>query len=224
MRKTTIFISISLILFLLSCTLIDKKESLTDQQIENYIATYTQLKEEAPEMLESINKNPKNAELGKEEYAKIEKIITNGGFNYYEFVVINAKVGSIFSIIQAHSVIENLENLAENNQELIDSGIAEIDKILNDPRISEEVKEEQLKLKEELLKGTEKLQKNGKKNEKWVKKIMKSTKKISGLFISEEDIAIVKKYEDKILDAYTGFQIPELPNSKFPKLNFEQYK
>lgn len=134
--------------------------------------------------MESINRDLKNAELGKDEYAKIEEIIANGGFNYYEFVVINAKIGSIFSILKAQS---GTENLTENSQELT-----------ND--------------------GTGKLQKN------WAKKIMKSTKKITGLFISEEDIVIVKKYEDKILETYTGFQIPELPNGKFPKLNFEQYK
>ncbi len=225
MRKTTIFISVALILFLLSCSLIDKKESLTDEQIENYIATYTQLREESPEILESINIDPKNAELGKEEYAKIQEIITNGGFdNYYQFIVTNAKIGSIIGILKAQSGSENIENLTDNNQELIDDGIAEIEKILNDPSISEEIKEEQRKLKEELIKGTEKLQKNWDKNKKWAKKVMKSTKKITGLFISEEDIAIVKKHEDKIMEAYTGFQIPELPNGKFPKLNFEQYK
>jgi len=221
MRKITIFISISLILFLLSCTLIEKKECLTDQQIEKYIATYTQIREKSPDILESINKNPKNAELNKE-YEELQQIITDGGFdNYYQFVVTNAKVGSIFSIIQAQSGIENFENLTENSQELIDNGIAEIDKILNDPNISEEVKKEQQKLKEELLKGTEKLQKNWKKNEKWAKMVMKSTEKISGLFISEEDIAIVKKYEDQIMEAYAGFQIPELPEGKFPKLDLE---
>ncbi len=220
MRTTTIFISISLILFLLSCSLIDKKESLTGEQIENYIETYTQLREEAPEILESINIDPKNAELGKEQYAKIQKIIKEGGFdNYSQFIITNAKIGSIFSILQAETGMENFEDLNENSNKMLDDGIAEIDKILNDPDIPEDIKVEQRKIKEELLKGTKQLEESWKKNKKWADKVMKSTKKFTGLFISEDDIAIVKEYEDKIMEAYTGFQMPELPNGKFPELD-----
>lgn len=224
MKKVQIIISIAVILFLLSCSLIDQKESLTSSQVENYLDVYTEIREEAPEILEAINKNPKNAEVGKEQYQKIQSIIKNSEFeNYAQFIVINAKIGTIFSLIKAQDGMEDFENLNENSNKMIDDGIAEIDKILNDPEISEEIKAEQRKLKEELLKNAEKLNIDWDKNKKWAEKVLKSTKKISGMFISKQDIELVKQYEQEISEAYTGFQIPEIPNATFPKLDLENY-
>ena len=53
---------------------------------------------------------------------------------------------------------------------------------------------------------------------------MKSVDKISGLIVSKDDIKVVKKYEDEIMEAYTGFQMPKLPDGKFPELNLGDYK
>ena len=224
MKKNVFIISLFFISLIYSCTF-SEKSSLTDEKVKNYIEVYKQLREEAPIILEKINSNPKNADIGQEQYATIQNIIKDGGFdNYAQFVMVNAKIGSIFSIIQANSGMEKFENLVESGDDLIDDGIALIKEQLDDPEVPEETKVELRKTLKELQKGQNESNDNWKKNEKIAKIVMKTTKKISGLIVSEGDIQIVKKYEAEIMEAYVGFQMPELPDGNFPKLNLDEYK
>ena len=65
-----------------------------------------------------------------EGFNKFENIIKGGGItDYPAFVLMNAKIGSIFSIIQAEISMVKFKNLNQNGQELIQQSIEELEKI-----------------------------------------------------------------------------------------------
>lgn len=211
---------ISIILF--SCGVVDTGGDLTEQKIENYIDVYQKLREIAPDILEQINKNPENSDIGLEKFSEIESVIKDGGFrSFADFVRTNAKIGAIFTVIQANSAMENYEDLNEWSNESFDSGIAEYEKLIADPNIPEENKKEYRQAIEELKKSQNEVNDDWDANKKWANLVLKGVNKIKGLIVSEEEIELVKKYEAEIYEVYTGIPQPELPDNKFPDITFD---
>ncbi len=186
MKKILIF-SLILPIFAVSCSVIlgAKKNQLTEEKVQNYINVYKELREVAPEILESINKDPKNADIGKEQYSKIEDIIKNGGFeNYADFIYTNAKIGSVFSIMQAQKGMTTFENMNQSGNEMFDDAVKEIQKLIDDPNTPEETKEELRKQIVEMQQGQNVMNDNYEKNEKLAKLVLKNVEKISGLIVN----------------------------------------
>jgi uncharacterized protein (UPF0147 family) len=219
--KTSIFLFV-FFLFLFSCSVVEKGTPLTDKDVKNYIEVYKNLRKDAPKMLENINSAPESNQKGLETFNNFEKIIKNGGIkDYATFVMMNAKIGSIFSILQAESGMQHFENLSESSGSMLEQGIAEIEKILADPNIPEEIKIEHRKTLQELEKSKSELNQNWDKNKPIAAWVLEKTKQISGLIVTENDILIVKKYEKEIMEAYVGFPMPKLPDGKMPELKFD---
>ena len=220
--KKLLFFSLIISFLFFSCSVISsKKDGLTDEKVENYIKVYKELRENAPGMLENINKDPENADIGKQEYVKFVKIIKDGGFkDFKDFIYTNAKIGSIFSILQAQKGMNVSENMQGSGNDMFADGIAEIQKQIDNPDVPEDTKEELIVQIEEMKQQQALMNETYEKNEKIAKIVLKSVKKISGLIVSEKDIEIIEKYEDQIMEAYVGFQLPELPDGKFPDVDF----
>lgn len=225
MKRTIALFVVFAVLFS-SCAVISgaKKNKLTEEKVQNYINVYKELREQAPEILENINQDPKNADIGKEEYKKIKKLIDNGGFeSYAEFVYTNAKIGSVFSILQAQKGMENFDNMNDSGNDMFDDAIAEIQKNIDNPETPEDVRQELIKQIEEMKEGQDLMNETFEKNEELAKFVLKTVDKISGLIVDENEIKIIEKYEEEIMATYVGFQMPELPDGKFPELDLGEY-
>lgn len=225
MKKTILF-SLVISIFFTSCiAAIMKKDTLTEEKVGNYIEVYEKLREEAPDILENINKDPENADIGKEEYDKFLKIIKKGGFeSFADFVYTNAKIGSVFSLIQAEKGMDNFENMNESGNDMFDESIAEIQKIIDDSQTPEETRKELIQQITDIKENQKLMNDSYVDNEEIAEFVMKSVKTISGLIVSEEDIRIITKFEAEIMHAYVGFQLPELPDGKFPEMNFDEFE
>jgi len=201
-----------------------RNTKLTDEKEQNYINVYKELREAAPEILENINKDPQNADIGLAQYKKIENIIIGGGFtNYEDFIYTNAKIGSIFSIMQAEKSMTTFENKNESGNEMFEDAIRQFEELINDPDTPEDMKAEYKKSIEEIREAQNEMNDEYGNNLKWANAVL-SAQKISGLVVDEEDIRIVAKYEQEIMATYVGFQLPELPDGKFPKIDFTSYE
>lgn len=210
------------ILTVMSCGVVDKGDSLTDEQVLNYIKVYKKMREAAPGMLEKINQNPDDSQAGKEGFNNFENIIKDGGLkDYPQFVMLNAKIGSIFSIMQATEGMDKFSNMNESSKNMLDEVIAEYQKIIDDPEMPEETKNSARQGIEELKKSKKELSENWEKNKFLADFVLNQVKKISGLIVDEADIEVVKHHEKEIMEAYVGFPMPELPDGKMPKLNLD---
>lgn len=227
LKKNELMKNISLffifnIIFLFSCSVVNKEDKLTEQQVKNYISTYKNLKEKAPDILQQINQNPENSDIGKEKYSEIESIITEGGFrSYSEFVVVNTKIGAIFSILQANSSMQNFDEMTQSGNQSLESSIAEFERLIADQNTLEENKIEYRKAIEELKSAQNKINNDYTENNKWADLVMNGANKITGLIVSEEDALLVKNYESQIYEAYSGFPKPEIQNNTFPEIKFD---
>ena len=217
-------LSVLLLISITACTTIKQYDTgtLTDKDIVQYTEVYKKLREKAPTILEEINKDPNNSQLAIEKFSNFEEIIKNGGFEGYpQFVYMNAKIGSIFSLIQATKSMNSFEELNESSNKMLRQGIEIIDEQLADPDVPEETKAELRVTKTELLSGQDELNENWEKNSKIANFVLEKATKIAGLIVSQEDVEAVKRNEKLIMEAYVGFQMPELPNNTFPDLKFE---
>ncbi|MBN2890325.1 MAG: hypothetical protein JXL97_00525 [Bacteroidales bacterium] len=224
--KQILLLGLTISMFFTSCIVMAgaKKNKLTEEKVQNYINVYMELRSAAPDILENINKDPENADIGKEEYKKIESIIKDGGFeNYADFVYTNAKIGSVFSIIQAQKGMNNFENLNESSNDMFEEGIKEIQKVIDDPETPEETRQELIAQIDEMKQSQILMNDTYEQNEDLAKFVLKGVEKISGLIVNEDEIAIIEKYEQEILATYVGFQLPELPDGHMPELNLDMY-
>jgi len=196
---------------IISCTQITgEKGTLTNEQVENYIKAYTKLKEVAPDILIDINENSDESKVGKDGFDSIEKIIKDCGIeSYAEFVRLNAKIGTVFSILQAHRGMDQQANLQESGQDMFNDSYRLIEEQLNDPEVPEETKEELRKTLEELKQSSNELKESYESNKIIADWVMGKVQKISGLLVNEADVEVIQSYEDEIFKAYTGFPRPE---------------
>lgn len=226
--KTTPYILMAIMIAAFtSCGIMGKKKvPLTSQQIEAYLKTYKELREKAPATLNDANSGILDTQ--KKGFSDFEGVTKNNGLSYPEFVRINAKVGAIYSILQGDDFMGKMENMREDGMVQMDDGmkqmdesIAEMQKNVDDPNFPEEGKKEMRKSiedlkksKEEMKESKETINKDFEKNKKWADLVMNKVKAISNIFISKEDVDLVKKYFDQITEAYTGGVVPTNFNVK----------
>lgn len=180
---------------------------LTPQKIEAYLASYKALREKAPEFLNDAN--TKNVDVQKQGFADFEATIKNNGLSYREFVEINAKVGAVYSVLQGEDFMNQMANMKDDGMEQMDAGQKQIQAQIDDPNVPEEAKVELRKALKEMQAGKEKINSEYDKNKEWADLVMDKTKAICNLFISKEEVELVKQYMDRITEAYTGGVIPK---------------
>jgi hypothetical protein len=211
--------------FISSCSNWFSNQSLTEDDVKNYINVYKELRAKAPEILEVVNQNPKNADIGLEQYKKIENIIKDGGFeSYYNFVFVNSKIGLIFSLMQGQKGLSIYANTMTTSDSIFNDMIDMLQQQVDDPNTNTETRIEFKRQIQELKQQRLNNQLLYEKNEKWAKLIFNAAKKIENMYVSESDIKLVEKYEQEIWVTYTGFPVPALPDGKFPEINLDAYK
>ncbi len=199
-----------------------EKGTLTDEKVKKYIKIYKKLREQAPEILENLNKKGESAESGKESFKSFEKIIKEGGLkDFKEFVVLNAKIGAIFSLSQAVRSMENVENIEKSSQKMFSNGQKIIQEQLDDPDVPEETKIELRKTLKELKKSSSEITTSYVNKKKLAEFVMEKAEKISGYIVDKNDIEVIKRHEEEIYEAYTGFPRPEEFDGTFPDLDIE---
>ena len=210
MKKIRFIIIASVSFFVVSCGQItEEKGTLTDELVLKYIKIYKNLREKAPSILENLNENGETAEAGKDGFSDFEDIIKDGGIkDFSEFVKLNAKIGAIFSILQATKGMDKAQDLQNSSSKMMSDGEKFIQEQLNNPDVPEETKAELRKALEELKKGSQQLDNSYNKNRKIAEFVMENVKKITGTIVNKKDIEIVKKHETEIFEAYTGFSQP----------------
>lgn len=208
-------------LFIFSCSQITgEKGTITNEQVENYLEAYKNLREKAPEILKDINENSDQSKAGKEGYDSVERIIQESGLeSYAQFVRLNAKIGTIFSMLQAHKGLNSQENLYESGQDMFDDSNRFIEEQLNDPEVPEETKVELRKTLEELKQNSNELKESYVSNKAIADWVMNKAEKIQGLLVNESDIEVIQHYEEDIFEAYTGFPRPEGLDGNMPDLD-----
>ncbi len=193
---------------LIACAGVQHKNiELTDKKIEAYLNSYNELKNVAPDILEKINTGERDEQLSG--FKNFENILINNNLTYFDFIILNAKVGAIYSILQAESFITNMDTLQAWGQNSLSDGIKQMQELINDPEVPEETKEELRKNIKELETSKKLIQKDFTNNKKIAKLVLKRTKAISNTVIDEGDIQIVEKYFDEISEVYTGGIIPK---------------
>jgi len=219
MKKTLILVMIAMII--LSCTQITgEKGTITDEQVENYLKAYKKLREIAPDILKDINENSDQSKAGKDGYNSVEEAIKESGIeSYAEFVRLNAKIGTVFSMLQANRGMESQENLQNSGQEMFDDSYRYIEEQLNDPEVPEETKVELRKTLEELKQNSKELKESYESNKIIADWVLDKAQKIQGLLVNEADIEVIQAHEEEIFEAYTGFPRPEGFDGNMPDLD-----
>ena len=178
------FIIITILLILCSCS---SGPSLTDETIEKYIIAYRNLKKIAPELLNSAEEVEKgNLNAGQEGFQDVEKVITDAGFkDYAEFVNVNSKIAWAFSVLQATTYVDTMDKIIAKGEE--DLTIA-----INDPNISEE-------LRQKLIAARDSLKEEYTKNRKIAMPVLEGTKKF---LTDKKSLEVVKKHLKELEAVY----------------------
>lgn len=207
MKKLFYIPAILLISAFASCVGSAKKgSSLTGQQIESYLASYKALREKAPDMLTQANSGSMDAQ--KEGFSNFEGITKENGLSYKEFVIINAKIGAVYSIMQGESFMGAMDKMKTDGFEQIDDAQKMMQEQLDNPEVPEETKVALRQSMAEMKANKEKINSEFDKNKAWADPVMDATKGITNLFVSKEDVELIKTYFDKITEAYTGGVVP----------------
>lgn len=201
MRKILLFATV---VIFTSCGF-NAGEELTEQQVKNYIKTYKTIRADFPQMIEKME-DPSGADQANMElFQEFTKVLKSGGFeNFQEFVLVNGKIAAIFSVLQAEKGMADQKNLNTDSKKMLTDGMKQIQDILNDPEIPEEVKAEQRKLLEELQAGEKELTETWEDNAQIATEVIDGVKKVSGFLVTENDLKLVKKYENEIMAVYIG--------------------
>jgi hypothetical protein len=204
MKKISFLSILLLTLFLYSCGNSDKKKEvgLSSQKIEAYLNAYKALRVETPELLGSANAgNILDQQKG---FNDFEAILKRHGLTYKEFVILNAKIGAIFSIQQGENFMGEMADIKTAGMEQLDAGALQMQATIDDPNVPEEAKVELRKSLEEMKAAKVKVNTEYDKNKEWADLVMDKAKSVTNIFVSKEDIELVKQYSDKITEAYTG--------------------
>jgi nicotinamide mononucleotide adenylyltransferase len=129
-------------------------------------------------------------------------------------VILNAKIGAVYSILQGQDFMNQMENMKTAGMEQMDAGAQQMQASIDDPNVPEEAKKELRKSLEEIKAAKVKVNEDYNKNKGWADLVMDKAKSLTNVFVSKEDIELVKQYSDKITEAYTGmapsnFNVPE---------------
>ena len=200
----TIITVFSIILF--SCGGGKKGPSLTGPKIEAYLASYKELCNKAPELLKEANS--KSLDTQKQGFGDFESALKNNGLTYPEFVKLNAKIGAVYSILSGEDFMNTMGKMKNEGMDQMDAGMKQMQAQIDDPNTPAEAKEELKKAIEQMKAGKSTINADFEKNKGWADLVMSKAKSVTNLFVSKEDIELVKQYFDKITEAYTGGMVP----------------
>lgn len=179
--------------------------SFSEQQLQDYIKLYNQLKTAAPTTLEKLNEAEEDITQSGE-YANFEKMIQDAGMAYPDFVNLNAKVGTIYSFSEINA--GTFKEINDMQQEQLQSTIDDIQKMLDDPETPESAKPQLRQSLEQAKKGKVGFQDMYANNqEKMEGQIKRAQDKLRSL-ASEEEIALVNKYQKELKSAFDGLFRP----------------
>jgi len=196
-----------LLLIIIGCRGVGgKNEPLTTQKIDAYLNAYKDLRTAAPEFLNQANSG--SLDTQKQGFSDFEGVLKNHGLSYMEFVKINAKVGGIYSVLNAESFMGDMGTKIDQGNSQFDDGIKQMQDQINNPDVPEETKVELRKSIEALKSGKKDVNTDYEKNKYWADLVMDKMKSVSNQFITNEEIELVKQNFDKITEAYTGGIIP----------------
>lgn len=183
----------------------ESKGSLTANDMETYIAVYKQLKQQAPDILHDLQGNENEVNTQQAQFTVFEDIIKKGGLkDYPEFVRLNAKIGTVFAIMQASKAMDRFQTMHDNGMTQFDDAAKELQAQINHPEVPEATKAELRKTLDTLRMGKQTVQQNWAANKPWADFVMDKAKKITGSFVAESEIELVAQYESQLLEAYTG--------------------
>lgn len=206
MKKLPILFAGLFLFMVYSCGTGEKAPSLTPQKIEAYLNSYNELRKKAPDVLTKANSE--NVDIQSQGFSEFETQLKNNGLSYKEFIIINAKVGAIFSILNAQDFMNSMGTMKEEGLDQMDEGMKQMLEQIKDPSVPAEAKEEMKKALEEMKKSKGTINAEFDKNKGWADLVLNKTKGITNLFISKEEAELVKQYFDKISEAYTGGVLP----------------
>lgn len=206
MKKLYLFFVIPAVFLFNGCGTGEKTESLTAQKLEAYLNSYKELRQKAPELLNKANNE--NMDAQSQGFSDFESVTKTNGLSYKEFAVINAKVGAIYSILNAQDFMNTMGNMKDQGMGQMDEGMKQMQAQIDDPNVPAEAKEEMKKALEEMKKSKTDINTEFDKNKEWADLVLNKTKSLTNLFISKEEADLVKQYFDKISEAYTGGVIP----------------
>jgi hypothetical protein len=187
--------------------------TLTSQKIEGYLNSYKEMKEKTPQILNDVNTKP--VELEKVGVGDFEAIIKKNGLSSFkEFVVINAKVGAVYSILNAEDFMNLMGNMKTEGLTQLDEGMKQMEAQINDPNVPAEAKAQMKKALEEMKANKAKVNSEFDKNKGWADLVLDKTKSVTNLFIDKAEAELVKQYFEKITEAYTGIAAPSNYNIK----------
>ena len=207
MKKIGNLVLAMLVIIIMGCGGVGgKNEPLTTQNIDAYLNAYKDLRTSAPEFLNQANSG--NVDDQKQGFTDFESVIKNHGLSYTEFVKINAKVGGIYSVLNAESYMGEMGTKIADGNTQFDDGVKQLKEQIDNPDVPEETKVELRKSIEALKAGKKEVNTDYEKNKYWADLVLDKVKSISNQFITSEDIELVKQNFDKITEAYTGGIIP----------------
>jgi hypothetical protein len=208
MKRVLSIACIAITIIILSyCGFGGKKEQLTAQKTESYFEAYKELRTTAPEFIKLANGGKLDRQI--EGIKDFEVILQKHDLSYPEFVKLNAKIGAIYSILNAESFMGNMTNMADSGNTQFDNGIHQMQEQIDNPDVPEETKKELRKSIEEMKAKKHEVNNNYEKNKYWADLVLDKTKSITNQFISKEDVELVKTYFDKITEAYAGGLVPK---------------
>jgi predicted nucleic acid-binding Zn-ribbon protein len=130
--------------------------------------------------------------------------LEKNGLNYADFIRLNAKIGAIYSVVNAEYFMENIQKQVDEGKKQLEDGIKLMQEQIDNPEVAQETKEELRKSIEELKVTKEETDFQYGKNKLQADLVLKRVKRITNQYISEEDIELVNSYYDEITQAYTG--------------------
>jgi hypothetical protein len=179
-----------------------KNVTLTTQKIEAYLNSYIEMREKTPQILSDVN--TKMVDIEKVGVGDFEAICSKNGISFKDFVVLNAKVGAVYSILNAEDFMNMMGNMKADGDVQLDEGMKQMQAQIDDPNFPAEAKEEMKKALEEMKKNKAKINSEFEKNKEWADLVLDKTKSISNVFIDKTEAELVKQYFNKITEAYTG--------------------
>ncbi|MCB1159623.1 MAG: hypothetical protein H7A25_06850 [Leptospiraceae bacterium] len=199
-----LFLILPLIIPLLYCDRPDKKlydtyhenvsgVELNDETIKNYIKVTKALHKFGKGIPEKLAKKGEGIESGTELFKEIETAIKEGGFkSFADYVRVNAKIAWAWNVSQGEIGMLRFDKLQKDSEKQLIEAI-------HNPDVPQETKEE-------LKKSLKQLQDSYKNNKKYADIAMKFVRPLT----NDKDLAIIKKYQKELMEAYTGIPIQQL--------------
>lgn len=184
--------------------------NLSDATMIKYLQVFQELKAASSDVLELINENEPSA--GQQaEFSSLQGIIENSGMNYEDFIAINNKIGTIYSISEAN--MGTYQNIADANAGQMDEMINSIQEMIDDPAVPASEKDRLRASLQEAKNGKDQLSNMFEQNKEKAAKMYKTIQKKLGKIASQAEVQLVNNYQQELKVAYDGISRPRIEGS-----------